>query len=178
MKTTFRVTGGDHGAPFFDIFVDIDADFLKKPVRLEAPEALDLAVKLLKSLGARGAFAKTPGFNTFETLIYWALSALDLRDEYAKYVHKGKLGSLGYVRYVLAKDLAAVASEIDVDNFMKSVSEDDGWKIGMVSSICRDVIKLPVVRAGNHGGASAIVLDRKKMWDFMTSVIEGQEEIS
>jgi hypothetical protein len=51
-------------------------------------------------------------------LIFRAVVAAGEKEEFAKYLHKGKLGKLGVVRYVLAKDLAFVANQIaDNENY-------------------------------------------------------------
>jgi hypothetical protein len=104
---------------------------------------------------------------SFEALIFRAVVAVDEREEYAKYVQRGKLGRQGDVRYVLAKDLAVVANEIaDFENFGESASEKkekDSIKARTVTSICRDAFRLPIERAGSHNGVSAVVLDQEKM---------------
>lgn len=104
---------------------------------------------------------------SFEALIFRAVVAVDEREEYAKYVQQGKLKQFGEVRYVLAKDLAAVANEIaDAENFGENSSDKkdkDSIKVRTISSICRDAFRLPVDRAGSHGGVSAIVLDKEKI---------------
>jgi hypothetical protein len=104
---------------------------------------------------------------SFEALIFRAVVAVDEREEYTKYVQQGKLGRRGEVRYVLAKDLASVANEIaDAENFGEGASDKkdkDAIKARTISSICRDAFRLPIERAGSHGGVSAIVLDKEKI---------------
>lgn len=101
---------------------------------------------------------------SFEAIIFRAVLAVDQREEYSKYVHTGKLGTLGVVRYVLYKDLALVANEIiDAENLSEGTEKDkkgEGVKSNTVGTICRDAFRLPVHRTPNGWAA---VLDKGKL---------------
>lgn len=100
---------------------------------------------------------------TFEALIFRAVVAADERPEYQKFIHEGSLGTLGYCRFILYKDLAMIANEIiDAENLATGMSADksDRVKSNTIGTICRDAFRLPVHRTGNGW---AVVLDRKKI---------------
>jgi hypothetical protein len=101
---------------------------------------------------------------SFEAIIFRALQAADEREEYAKYVFEGKLGTLGVVRYILYKDLAVVANEIiDAENLSDGVEKSDkdkGVKSNTVGTICRDAFRMPVARTGKGW---AVMLDKGKI---------------
>ena len=68
------------------------------------------------------------------------------------------------VRYILYKDLAAVANEIfDVENFADGTA-DDKKKKGVTSTtiggVCRDSFRLPVERTGDGW---VVILDRERL---------------
>jgi hypothetical protein len=103
---------------------------------------------------------------TFEALIFRAVLAVVEREEYAKYVHEGKLGKPGIVRYVLGKDLAVVANEVaDAENYADPSMKKDKEMIKSqtVCKICREAFRLPIERAGSQGGGAAVVLDAEKI---------------
>jgi hypothetical protein len=101
---------------------------------------------------------------SFEAIIFRAVLAADRREEYAKYVHAGKMGTLGEVRFVLYKDLAVIANEIiDAENLSDGIEKSDkdkGVKSNTVGTICRDAFRMPVYRTGNGW---AVVLDEAKI---------------
>jgi len=110
---------------------------------------------------------KNRAASSFEALIFRAVVAIDEEEEYSKYVQKGKLGKLGIVRYVLAKDLALVANNMmDTENYSSDANQkkkDDGITSQTVSGFCRDLFRFPVERAGSKGGGNAVVLDKVKI---------------
>lgn len=101
---------------------------------------------------------------SFEGAVFRAVLAVHENKNYAQYVHEGKLGSYGVVRYVLYKDLATVANEVlDAENMGDKSTEkrrDDAVKANTVGTICRDNFRLPVHRT-NAG--YAVVLEEKKI---------------
>ena len=101
---------------------------------------------------------------SFEALVFRAVVAVDKDEEFAKYVHLGKLKKLGIVRYVLAKDLALIANNMmDSENISAESNQkkkEDGITSQTVSGYCRDQFRFPVERAGSRGGGNAIVLDK------------------
>jgi hypothetical protein len=98
---------------------------------------------------------------SFEAVLFRAVLAVDTLPEYAKYVHEGKLGTLGVARYVLYKDLAVVANEIiDAENASEESERSDKVKSNTIGTICRDTFRLPVARTG---GGWAVALDKVKI---------------
>jgi len=103
---------------------------------------------------------------SFEAMIFRAVVAADEDEEFSKYIQIGKLGSLGQVRYILAKDLATVANTImDAENYSDpgSKKKDEAVTSKTVLGMSRDYFRLPTARSGSKGGGVGIVLDTEKI---------------
>lgn len=99
---------------------------------------------------------------SFEAIIFRAVLAVNENEGYAKYLHEGKLGTYGVVRYVLYKELAVVANEImDAENANETEEKKkDGIQSNTVGTICRDAFRMPVYRTG---GGWVVILDAQKI---------------
>lgn len=103
---------------------------------------------------------------SFEAMIFRAVLAVYEDETYAKYIQTGKLGQFGNCKYVLAKDLASIVNEImDAENFANpdQKKKGEGVTSKTVSSICKDIFRLPTARSGSKGGGVGIVLDPGKI---------------
>jgi len=82
---------------------------------------------------------------------------------YGDKVKVGKVGRHGTVRYILYKDVAAIANEIfDVENFADGADDKkkQGVKSKTIGDVCRDSFRLPVERTGDGW---AVILHRERL---------------
>lgn len=82
---------------------------------------------------------------------------------YGDKVKIGKIGRHGTVRYILYKDVAAIANEIfDVENFADGAEDKkkQGVKSKTIGDVCRDSFRLPVERTGEGW---AVILQRERL---------------
>lgn len=83
---------------------------------------------------------------------------------YGDKVKIGKLGTHGTVRYILYKDVAAIANEIfDTENYADGVADDKkkgGVKSTTIGNVCRDSFRLPVERTGEGW---VVILKRERL---------------
>lgn len=98
--------------------------------------------------------------NEIELLILKAVVTVAEREEYADYVHLGRLGSHREVHYVLARDLATVVS--DISQIVITTRKLNHF-CRIAISICRETLDFPVGRSGSYGGAMAVAVDKNKI---------------
>lgn len=150
----------------FDPLVSSRVNQIMRPLKVLAIYQQDeeLLKELLQLGQANYQDEITRRAGTFEAIIFRAVQAAHEREEYEKYVHEGKLGTFGVVRYVLYKDLAVIANEIiDAENLSDGTEKSDkdkGVKSNTVGTICRDAFRFPVFRTGNGW---AVILDPAKI---------------